>query len=160
MSEKEFNTTIISYRHDLLQLAKKLTGDYDTAQDLVQDTYVHVYMQRNVLMGYYSLKGGMVRILKRTFLNDYHASQRRPLIDRTKDVYESDLTYQYDNGAKEISRIISTLPYALRPSFQLHLKGYMYQEIARKLKMPIGTVKSNVCRARKRTIELLTKDGY
>jgi len=163
MSEKEFNSEVIRLRSELVRFAKSLTGDEDTAQDLVQDTYVKVYVFKDDLIRYDNLKGGMVKILKNTFISNYLKSLRRPRIDRDREVTATKVEYppvdqQY--SVKEINGIVATLNYALRPSFQLHIKGYTQQEIATKLKMPVGTVKSNVSRARQKAIQLLTKQGY
>jgi RNA polymerase sigma factor (sigma-70 family) len=160
MSDKEFNIAIAGFRPDLMKLALKLTGDYDTAQDLVQDTYLHMHLKRDILIKYTSIKGVAIRILKRKLLNDYSATARQPLIDRTKDIYESDMSCQPETGTWDIARIIATLPDGLKLSFELYVKGYQYQEIADIRNMPVGTIKSHVCRARKRITELLTKNGY
>jgi len=163
MSEKEFNSEVIKLRSELARFAKSLTGDEDTAQDLVQDTYVKVYVFKDDLIRYDNLKGGVVKILKNTFISSYLKSLRRPRIDRDRELSDTKVEYppvdqQY--SVKEINGIVATLNYALRPSFQLHIKGYTQQEIATKLKMPVGTVKSNVSRARQKVIQLLTKQGY
>ena len=39
--------------------------------------------------------------------------------------------------------------------FEMHFKGFKYKEIADKLEIPIGTVKSRIYIARKKLIDLL-----
>jgi RNA polymerase sigma-70 factor, ECF subfamily len=159
MSEKEFDSTVIGFRSDLISLARTLTGDRDMALDLVQDTYVKIFSFKDRLITYESLKGGVIRILKNTFVNNYRHDlliPYDPLGDDMKKYPSVEDTY----SVKEISGIVALLNHTLRPSFQLHIKGYTYKEISAKLRMPVGTIKSNVCRARPKIKKELIKQGY
>ncbi|NOQ74816.1 MAG: hypothetical protein GQ574_22570 [Crocinitomix sp.] len=52
---------------------------------------------------------------------------------------------------------IQALNNDLRQPFELHLEGFKYKEIAEKLEIPIGTVKSRVFQARKKLALQLNK---
>ena len=49
----------------------------------------------------------------------------------------------------EIEKAISELPKAQRLPFSMFVDGYKYEEIAKKLNLPLGTVKSRIFLARK-----------
>lgn len=62
-----------------------------------------------------------------------------------------DTTFDY----KELRRMVATLPREQHLPFTLHVKGYKYEEIARTLGLPLGTVKSRIFTARERLKEML-----
>ena len=47
-----------------------------------------------------------------------------------------------------------------RVPFSMHVQGYKYEEIAQKMDLPIGTVKSRIFLARKRLQEQLKDYKY
>ena len=56
---------------------------------------------------------------------------------------------------KDINRKIGLLGDEYRAPFEMHFAGYKYKEIADKLDIPIGTVKSRIFIARKKLIDAL-----
>ena len=52
-------------------------------------------------------------------------------------------------------RIVNTLPRAMRIPFSLHVSGFKYREIAIKLNLPIGTIKSRIYATRQKLQEEL-----
>ena len=66
-----------------------------------------------------------------------------------------------DNSAEsqilidEITAMIETLDESLKVPFEMHRLGYKYQEIADKLRLPLGTVKSRIFFARKELKEMI-----
>jgi RNA polymerase sigma-70 factor (ECF subfamily) len=56
----------------------------------------------------------------------------------------------------EIQSSLSKLDNAFREPFNMHHEGYKYHEIADKLGIPIGTVKSRIFQARQRLMGMLT----
>ncbi|TFH33986.1 MAG: RNA polymerase sigma factor, partial [Bacteroidia bacterium] len=59
-------------------------------------------------------------------------------------------------SSDEITRVIESLEDEFRIPFQMHLQGYKYKEIAEKLELKIGTVKSRIFFTRKKLMEILT----
>jgi RNA polymerase sigma-70 factor (ECF subfamily) len=53
-------------------------------------------------------------------------------------------------GAGEISDAINAFPEEYRVPFSMHIAGYKYNEIADKMHLPLGTVKSRIFFARKK----------
>ena len=60
-----------------------------------------------------------------------------------------------NNGAEsnimmqELEKMVDDLEEGIRTPFVMHYEGYKYQEIADKLSLPLGTVKSRIFFARK-----------
>ena len=55
----------------------------------------------------------------------------------------------------EIEKEINSLEDEFRVPFMMHVKGYKYKEIAEKLDLKIGTVKSRIFFTRKKLMEAL-----
>jgi RNA polymerase sigma-70 factor (ECF subfamily) len=53
-------------------------------------------------------------------------------------------------NSKEITKYIDNLEDAYRIPFNLFLEGFKYKEIAEKLNMPLGTIKSRIFFSRKK----------
>ena len=48
------------------------------------------------------------------------------------------------NDLKEMHRIVNSLPREYKVPFSMHVSGFKYREIAEKLGLPLGTVKSRI----------------
>ena len=77
------------------------------------------------------------------------------VIDKTADCYHLNLSQ--DSGietpegslsAGEITAAINEFPEKYRVPFSMHVAGYKYNEIAEKMNLPLGTVKSRIFFAR------------
>ncbi|MDE6416181.1 MAG: RNA polymerase sigma factor, partial [Duncaniella sp.] len=56
-------------------------------------------------------------------------------------------------GANEITAAINEMTDEFRVPFSMHVAGYKYHEIADKMNLPLGTIKSRIFFARKRLQE-------
>ena len=65
------------------------------------------------------------------------------------------LTPESDMAHSEVSRKVSQLEPEFRIPFQMHTQGYKYKEIAEKLNLKIGTVKSRIFFSRQKLMAAL-----
>lgn len=165
MSKKSsFETSILGLQGNLLSFALKLTANQEEAKDLVQDTTLKALHNEEKFVENTNLKGWMLTIMRNIFINNYRKSAREnTVIDSTEDLFH--LNVKQDSGLEtpdgayacnEITAIIERFAPEYRQPFTMHVAGYKYEEIADKLQMPLGTVKSRIFFARKRLQELLT----
>src|SRR5687768_1960187 len=108
-------------------------------------------------------KAWMFKILKNAFINEYRKKSKQPV----KVDYEDVVTYQdsEDPGlvgkvdmrqeifqgmiGDEVTRAINSLPVDFRTVILLcDIEGFTYEEIAKIIDIPIGTVRSRLHRAR------------
>lgn len=158
-----FKTSVLGMQGNLLSFALKLTLNKDEAQDLVQDTTLKALNNEEKFVENTNFKGWMLTIMRNIFINNYRKSAREnTILDSTEDLYHINLSQDsamqspesaYAIG--EISQIIAGFPADFRNPFNLHVAGYKYEEIAKKLSMPLGTVKSRIFFTRKRLREIL-----
>ena len=146
----------------LYNYARWLTGNLTEAEDLVQETYL------KGLKGFASFTPGtnfrawMYRILRNTFLTScagLKASTTLPL-DDAEDDEGPELAVEFvtpetvlieRSNSDLIEREIDELPVHFREVLLLcEVEEMSYQEIAKTLSVPIGTVMSRLSRARKR----------
>jgi RNA polymerase sigma-70 factor (ECF subfamily) len=101
--------------------------------------------------------------MKNTFINNYRRNvKENTIIDGTQDLYY--LNQPHDKGfispeskysENEIEKAIDSLGDEFRIPFRMHLDGYKYKEIAYKLDLKIGTVKSRIFFTRQKLMLIL-----
>ena len=133
----------------LRRLARALTHDRDTADDLVQDTLARALTHENLWRGG-SLKAWAVTILLNQHRNRQRALSRRGRTDPLDEArIAGGLPASTDVELKAIERGLALLPDEQREVLLLvALEGLTYKEAADALGIPIGTVMSRLSRAR------------
>lgn len=157
MTALEFGYTIESLTPSLKPFALKLTKDREDANDLLQETIVKAYTNREKFAEGTNLKAWMYTIMKNTFITNYQRMMRRnTFIDTTDNLHfinssDSQITNKAINGfaMDDISEAIENLQDVYKVPFMMHFTGFKYHEIAEKLEIPIGTVKNRIHIARK-----------
>lgn len=166
MTTVEFNNNLVGLEDNMMKFALSLTSDRARAEDLVQDTYVKAITYKDKFVDYTNLKAWVFTIMKNTFINNYRRSvKENTIIDSTQDLYF--LNLPQDSGfsspesnysLEELEKVIDTLEDDFKVPFRMHVEGFKYKEIAEKLDLKIGTVKSRIFFTRKKLMELL--DDY
>ena len=161
--QSPFITSVLGMQANLRSFALKLTMDKDAAHDLVQDTTLKALNNEDKFVDNANLKGWMLTIMRNIFINNYRKSVREnTVVDSTTDLYH--LNLKQDSGIEtpdgafavnEISALLAKFPRDFSEPFNLPVAGYKYEEIAEKLSMPLGTVKSRIFFTRKKLREIL-----
>ena len=112
--------------------------------------------------------GWVMTVMRNLFINNYHKIVRvQTVVDQNTDLYNLDITNDSISGSpdkvyqiQEITKAISELNDEIKIPFSLFLNGYKYHEIAEKLDLPLGTVKSRIFFARKELQQKLEDFQY
>lgn len=162
-STSSFEQRLIGLQDNLLNFAFQLTTNREQAEDLLQDTTLKALANEDKYVENVNFKGWIFTIMRNIFINNYRQSARQAtVIDQTEDLYhlnicqESGLTTPEGSYAvKEISVALNAFPDEFRIPFNMFVAGYKYNEIAEKLNLPLGTIKSRIFCARKKLREQL-----
>ena len=156
MQSLEFSS-IDQVSKSLKPFALKLTKDVEQANDLLQETMLKAFTNKDKFTKGTNLKAWLYTIMKNTFITNYQRLARRnTFIDSTNNLhYINSVDNTVDNNAyanftlQDINKAINKLDKAYSTPFIMHFKGFKYHEIAETLEIPIGTVKNRIHIARK-----------
>jgi len=152
MNNITFKKDLLGVQDDLLRFAYKLTSDREEANDLLQETSLKALDNEEKYTPDTNFKGWIYTIMRNIFINNYRKVVRdQTFVDTTDNLYHlntpHDLTLDSTEGAydlKEMHRIVNALPREYKIPFSMHVSGFKYREIAEKLNLPLGTVKSRI----------------
>ncbi|MGM9871290.1 MAG: RNA polymerase sigma factor [Muribaculaceae bacterium] len=157
MTASAFQDSLMRLQGNMLNFAFMLTSNRDDAYDLLQDTTIKALDNRDKFADDTNFKGWVFTIMRNLFINNYRRGARQAtLIDTTDNLYF--LNISQDSGLaspestcteREITAAIAELDDDYRIPFSMMVAGYKYNEIAEKLNLPLGTVKSRIFYARK-----------
>lgn len=153
-----FQGKLLSLQSNLLNFAYMLTSNYDDAYDLLQDTTLKALDNEDKYVDNVNFKGWVFTIMRNIFINNYRKVVRSlTVVDKTEDLYHLNLPqdsgFQTPEGsfaAMEITKAINSFSDEYRVPFSMHVAGYKYNEIAEKMNLPLGTVKSRIFFARQK----------
>ena len=156
MTTSAFTSRLTALQANMLNFAYMLTSNRDDAYDLLQDTMLKVLDNQDKYVENTNFKGWVFTIMRNIFINNYRRVVRSAtVVDRTEDLYHLNLpqdsgfeTPEGSFGVNEISSAIGEFPDKYRVPFSMHVAGYKYNEIAEKMNLPLGTVKSRIFFAR------------
>lgn len=157
MTALEFSYTIDKLTVFLRPFALRLTRDMEDANDLLQETVLKAFSNREKYTDGTNLKAWLYTIMKNTFITNYQRMIRKnTFIDSTDNLhYINSSSAAIENSAygkfamKDINDAIEKLNDTYKIPFLMHFRGFKYHEIAEKLDIPIGTVKNRIHIARK-----------
>ncbi|MDG1277926.1 MAG: RNA polymerase sigma factor [Algoriphagus sp.] len=157
MTTLEFSYSLNQLSSTLKPFALKLTRDMDDANDLLQDTMVKAFTNKDKFTEGTNLKAWLYTIMKNTFITNYQLMVRRgTFVDTTDNLhYINSSGSLVENGVfgnftmDDINEAIDNLDDVYKTPFMMHFRGFKYHEIADKLQIPIGTVKNRIHIARK-----------
>lgn len=162
---KVFQQEMLPYLDAMYNFAFRLTLDEDDAKDLVQDTYLKAFRFINSFEKGTNAKAWLFRILKNSFINDFRKKSKEPAKVDYQEVetfynsedFESEIEVTNDLRTEsvqdligdEVASAINFLEVDFRIAIILcDIEGFTYEEMAKILDIPIGTVRSRLHRAR------------
>ena len=134
-------------------VARSIVRDPDLAADVVQQTFVNAWRAAHRFEGTRELAPWLYSIARHAAV-DLLRSELKPTRgghEPETDVGEQRETFERTWEKFEVRRAIDALPEAERDVVRrAHLQGFTHQQIAEKLHISVGTVKSRSSRAHKR----------
>ena len=162
-SKQIFEKELFPHMEALKTFAYHLTYNEEDADDLVQETYLKAHKFIENYDAGTNAKAWLFKILKNAYINDYRKKVRRPTKVDLDDLISirdgenpnshtfHDLRQEiFDNTmGDEVTMAMNSLPIEFRTVILLcDIENFSYDEIAKILELPIGTVRSRLFRAR------------
>ena len=157
---ESFEREALVHLDALYRVALRLTNNASDADDLVQETMLKAYKAWDQYEQGTNAKGWLLTILRHAFINEYRRRTRHPEnvdLDTIEpfavfgEIQDDDPQGAFFDKIvdDEVLRAIDQLPEAFRETLVLSdVESMSYQEIAKILEIPVGTVKSRLFRAR------------
>jgi len=177
--DRIFEDEFLPHIDSLFNFAYHLTYDEDDSNDLVQETFLKAYRFITSYVAGTNAKAWLFKILKNAFINEYRKKSKRPTKVDFEDVVSYhdgedtsyigtlDLREEIFQGmlGDEVAKALNSLPVDFKTVVLLcDVEGFTYEEIAKIIDIPIGTVRSRLHRARNMLKEKLkdyaTNLGY
>lgn len=164
MSNKQtLEQDLVLMQSNMLSYALTLTSNKDEAQDLTQEATLKALTNIDKYYDNVNFKGWVFTIMHNIFVNNYRRFMRiQTTIENPENLYNLNIPqssgFNTPEGRytyMEIMSVINNFADEYKIPFTLHFRGYKYDEIAKKLGLPLGTVKSRIFFARKRLQEIL-----
>lgn len=158
------NELVERHYRNVFNLAFRLSGNYDDAQDIVIDAFVRVHNALPSFRGDANFTTWLYRIVKNVFLDERKKQRIRnhSSLEEMVELEDSSISRQVEDPkpgpqhnverqerAEVIQAAVMSLPDNQRLMIGLyHFQHRSYEEIAEVMGLPIGTVKSRLNRAR------------
>jgi len=161
--KRAFDLLIRKYQHKIISVISRYVSDWSECQDVAQEAFIRAYRAIGNFRGDAQFYTWVYKIAINTAKNYLVSQGRRP----PKDDIAVDDAMQLDGGAwlkdratpehellrQEIEQTVfdtvEQLPEELRTAITLReVDGLSYEEIAERMRCPIGTVRSRIFRAR------------
>ena len=152
--EAAFCELMSEYKDRIVNFLYQVTGDYQVAVDLAQETFIRVYFKARkyrpiapVSAWIYSIAANLARTEKKR-------------INRRATVSLEEITNDYSSGSYTVDhndpglmRNVRQALKKLHPRYRIpvilkDVEGFSQEEIASLLKLPVGTVKARISRGR------------
>jgi RNA polymerase sigma-70 factor (ECF subfamily) len=149
-----FNLLVENYKVRLFNLLYRLTGAREEAEDILQETFLRVYREKESYNFDYSFSTWIYTIALNLCRNLYRRKNRVRFTSLDTLLSQPDSSSENFGNKSRLSSILEkaiiTLPLKYKKVFLLRdVDQLSYEDIALTLEIPIGTVKSRVNRARR-----------
>ena len=161
--KRAFDVLVLKYQHRIVKLVMRYVRDQSEALDVTQEAFIKAYRAIPKFRGDSAFYTWLYRIAINTAKNHIVAMKRRPMeydLDlqesggyethaQLRDTDSPERVAQREELRESLQAAIDTLPEELRVAILLReIDGLSYEEIARAMDCPVGTVRSRIFRAR------------
>ena len=147
------------YWRKVFNVAYKFVGKHDQAEDLTQDIFLKIFKSLHTFDRRANFQTWLISISRNLCIDHYRSVRKeRETIDRDVDANELSprshdpgpvAALEQQDRVQLLREAMSSLPETLRTAVLMRdIQELSYQEIADKLRLPEGTVKSRINRGR------------
>lgn len=148
--EKAFKSLVAEYKERLYWHIRKIVLDHDDANDVVQNTFIKVYLNIATFKENSSLYTWMYRIATNEALNFIKSKstkmglQNQQWVEAVADSLVADSYFDGDEAALLLQKIVARLPEKQRLVFNMkYFDGMNYESISEILDTSVGALKAS-----------------
>ena len=166
-----FNTLVLHYQDTVFNTALRILGDEDQAADAAQEAFISAFRSITSFRGG-SFKAWLMRTVTNACYDELRRKKRRPTTPLEPEMddgdemdsprwladpnYTPEQVAEADEVEHAIQHCLEALPVEFRAVVVLaDIQGMDYTEVAASVRVPLGTIKSRLARARLRLRECL-----
>jgi len=157
--QQAWEAIVRQYRRKVFNVAYKFVGRHEEAEDLTQDIFLKIFKSLNTFDSRANFQTWLISVSRNLCIDHYRSVRKeRETIDRDVDASElmpvsktqGQMAMMEQRDRVELLRdAMSALPKTLRTAVLMRdIQELSYHEIAEKLHLPEGTVKSRINRGR------------
>jgi len=163
--ELAFGEIVRMYKDKIVNYLWQLTGDYQKAVELSQETFMRVYFKANKYRPIAPFSSWIYSIASNLAKTELKKTRR--MLTVPLDLVEnrlSDSSKSGDSADSDLSKAIRKALNALHPRYRVpvilkDIEGFSQEEIAQILKKPVGTIKARISRGRNHLKKELEKSS-
>lgn len=168
-----FEQLIAAYQKKVFNIALRMIGNYDDASELAQEVFIRIFKSLKSFKEESQFSTWIYKIATNVCLDELRKRKNKNLVSLDEDIKydDSEIKRQVEDNRptpdvtaekNEIRRIVHEAIGALSDDYKTviimrDIQGFSYEEIAKIIKCPEGTVKSRINRARQALREILSK---
>ncbi len=167
----EYELLVKKYQLRIINLCQKYTKNYHDAEEVSQEAFVKAFKSLSSFRfesKFYSWLHRIAINCSLNYINSKEKSKEKETISENSGLNDKrlseDLPDKYlelESLADDVKRTYDSLSVDLREVFKLtDIDGLSYEEISNKLKIPIGTVRSRLHRAREALLASVNDRNY
>lgn len=152
-----FGELVRRHQSQVRNFLRKLTRDFDLADDLSQDAFMHAWDRLHTFIGHGSFVGWLLKVAYTTFLQSKRKSNRYgeilQKVGNEDDIGERQFSVESDE-ITDLDKFLAVLTEEERAVMILsYACGMSHREISDTADLPIGTVKSIIFRGKEKIRE-------
>ena len=160
--ERAFQELVDRHKDLVFALIARTVQDRSRAEDLAQDVFLRIHRGLPYFRGEARLSTWIYRIVANVCLQDHDRAPRTSPLDESRDaqaVAVADRQFTDLEVRDRLEKAIARLPANYRLLIAAHyLQGVRYEELSEALQLPLGTVKTQLYRAKQQLRRLLETD--
>jgi len=174
--QEAFQEIVVRFERPVYSLVARMLQDPATAEDLAQEVFIKAFRRLDTYDPQRKLSSWLFKIAHNTTIDHLrrHTPETVPL-EADKDSERGSLAAVLADGSTEnpaaaaerrdMARALEQAIAHLRPEYResvvmFYVEGASYQEICEVTGLPLGTVKTNLHRARKELAQQMTDMGW
>ncbi len=169
--KEAFEQLFRNHKKDLLRFCMQWTGNnLSDASDIMQETFIKVYLNLGKYNPAYTFSQWIHTIARNSFI-DYTRKRKEghlsidsqdwagPRLNPPANTANPEERMMQDQTGKELDKAFERMSPRYKKMITMRfIQEHSYEEIAEKLDMPLGTVKTQIHRAREQFYKIISKN--